>query len=155
MYAQLAVVQQNVFIFNTSLLNNVTLGRPYTDSQVHTALLQAGLGDFLQKINNDLTYPCGENGHNLSGGQKQRISLARALFQAKPLILLDEATSALDAANAQDVETKILQNPAVTVIAITHQTSLSPLYDQVLQLTDGHPVLLRSHKGTSNKSERN
>lgn len=48
-YAQLAVVQQNVFIFNTSLLNNVTLGRPYTDSQVHTALLQAGLGDFLQK----------------------------------------------------------------------------------------------------------
>ena len=154
-YAQLAVVQQNVFIFNTSLLNNVTLGRPYTDAQVHTALLQAGLGDFLQKINNDLTYPCGENGHNLSGGQKQRISLARALFQAKPLILLDEATSALDAVTAQDVETKILQNPAVTVIAITHQTSLSPLYDQVLQLTDGHLVSLRSHKGTSNKPERN
>lgn len=82
------------------MLNNVTLGRPYTASQVHTALLQAGLGDFLQKIHNDLTYPCGENGYNLSGGQKQRISLAQALFQAKPLILLDEATSALDAATA-------------------------------------------------------
>ena len=109
----------------------------------------------MQKIHNDLTYPCGENGHNLSGGQKQRISLARALFQAKPLILLDEATSALDAVTAQDVETKILQNPAMTVIAITHQTSLSPLYDQVLQLTDGHLVSLRSHKGTSNKPERN
>ncbi|MBA1435202.1 ATP-binding cassette domain-containing protein, partial [Bombilactobacillus bombi] len=136
-YQQIALVSQEIFIFNSTIQENVTLGRKFTKSAIIIALKQAGLSEFLQESNYNLDYDCGENGSNLSGGQRQRLALARAFLQQRAIILLDEATSALDKKTAETIETQLLNNNNLTVIAITHQTKLSAQYDQILQLKHG------------------
>lgn len=136
-YSQLAIIPQEVFIFNDTLKNNVTLGRDFSDAAVLSALQQAGLTDFLATIQNNLAYSCGENGKNLSGGQKQRLSIARAFLKAKPVVLFDEATSALDEKTGNDIENTLLQKQELTVIAITHKTNISGLYDQIFKMDQG------------------
>lgn len=136
-YSQLAIIPQEVFIFNDTLKNNVTLGRDFSDTAVLSALQQAGLTDFLATIQNNLAYSCGENGKNLSGGQKQRLSIARAFLKAKPVVLFDEATSALDEKTGNDIENTLLQKQELTVIAITHKTNISGLYDQIFKMDQG------------------
>lgn len=136
-YSQLAIIPQEVFIFNDTLKNNVTLGRDFSDTAVLSALQQAGLTDFLATIQNNLAYSCGENGKNLSGGQKQRLSIARAFLKAKPVVLFDEATSALDEKTGNDIENTLLQKQELTVIAITHKTNISSLYDQIFKMDQG------------------
>ena len=88
-------------------------------------------------IQNNLAYSCGENGKNLSGGQKQRLSIARAFLKAKPVVLFDEATSALDEKTGNDIENTLLQKQELTVIAITHKTNISGLYDQIFKMDQG------------------
>lgn len=143
-YSKIAIVQQNVFIFNDTLKNNVTIGRSFSDKEVINALHQAGLSDFLNDVKNNLDYQCGENGNNLSGGQKQRISIARAFLQAKPIVLFDEATSALDEKTGNDIENTLLQKKDVTVIAITHKTNISSLYDQIFKMENGKLIPISS-----------
>ncbi|RHW50273.1 ABC transporter ATP-binding protein [Bombilactobacillus bombi] len=142
-YQQIAVVDQEVFIFNNTLAYNVTIGRHFAQEKIIQALQQAGLANFLKQINYNLNYQCGENGANLSGGQQQRLCLARAFLQAKPIILLDEATSALDYKASDIIENTLLNDTNLTLIAITHQTKISPLYDQILKLENQQliPVL--------------
>ncbi|RHW46126.1 ABC transporter ATP-binding protein [Bombilactobacillus bombi] len=142
-YQQIAVVDQEVFIFNNTLAYNVTIGRHFAQEKIIQALQQAGLANFLKQINYNLNYQCGENGANLSGGQQQRLCLARAFLQAKPIILLDEATSALDYKASDIIENTLLHDTNLTLIAITHQTKISPLYDQILKLENQQliPVL--------------
>jgi ABC-type multidrug transport system fused ATPase/permease subunit len=142
-YQQIAVVDQEVFIFNNILAYNVTIGRYFAQEKIIQALQQAGLANFLKQINYNLNYQCGENGANLSGGQQQRLCLARVFLQAKPIILLDEATSALDYKASDIIENTLLHDTNLTLIAITHQTKISPLYDQILKLENQQliPVL--------------
>jgi ABC-type multidrug transport system fused ATPase/permease subunit len=137
-YSQVAVVQQEVFIFNDSIKYNVTLGHLYSDQQIVQALQEAGLGEFLATVNGDLNYNCGENGKNLSGGQRQRISIARAFIQEKSIILLDEATSALDNKLSNEIEQTLLAKTKITVIVITHKTSVVNLarFDKVFRLVN-------------------
>ncbi|XRF77927.1 ABC transporter ATP-binding protein [Pediococcus acidilactici] len=137
-YSQVAVVQQEVFIFNDSIKYNVTLGHLYSDQQIVQALQEAGLGEFLATVNGDLNYNCGENGKNLSGGQRQRISIARAFIQEKSIILLDEATSALDNKLSNEIEETLLAKTKITAIVITHKTSVVNLarFDKVFRLVN-------------------
>ena len=87
---------QDVFLFNDTILYNVTLGREFTKEQIRTALQDSALENDLLSMPNGLDTIVGENGGNLSGGQKQRVAIARALLHNRSILLIDEGTSALD-----------------------------------------------------------
>ena len=91
------IVQQNVYLFNGSVKENILYGRPNaTDEEVIAAAEAAGAHEFIEKLEKGYDTSCGERGVRLSGGQKQRISIARLFLKDPPILILDEATSALD-----------------------------------------------------------
>ena len=95
LYNVLSIVQQDVFIFNSSIRNNITLFNDYENDKVDQSIKLSGLEKFIEK--KGLNFDVGENGVNLSGGERQRISIARCLLKDTKVLLVDEATSALDA----------------------------------------------------------
>lgn len=137
LFSILTLVQQNVFVFNDTIQNNVTMFRDFPRDRVEQAMAQAGLSHLITTRGAD--YVCGENGSGLSGGEKQRISIARALLQGSPVLLMDEATSALDAATAFSVTNTVLDLQDMTRIVVTHRLE-EPLlrrYDEILVLGGG------------------
>lgn len=138
-----AVIHQNVFLFDDTIRNNITLHGNYTDTQVQAAVHAAGLEEVVSALPEGLGTRVAENGARFSGGQRQRIAIARALLHNKSLLLVDEATSALDAENAAKIEDRILGLPGITCIAVTHKTDPESLgrYDQILRMEGGmlHP----------------
>lgn len=115
-----AYIDQNVYLFNATVRDNITLGRNYSDSEIYRALKNSRIYDFINSTNEKLETIIEENGKNLSGGQKQRIAIARALVSGKSFIIIDEGTSAIDEKNATDIESVLVDNPDLTVIFITH-----------------------------------
>ena len=120
---QMSYIEQNVFLFNTTLRDNITLGEYFTDEQIEKALRDSALADDLSEMPSGLDTPVGENGSNLSGGQKQRVAIARALIHNRSILLVDEGTSALDQKNAGIVEDNLLDNPDLTLILVSHHLS--------------------------------
>ena len=137
LYQLMTSVQQNVFIFNDTIRNNVTMFHEFPDREVTLALERSGLSEFIEKRGED--FVCGENGANLSGGERQRISIARALLRKSPIILVDEATAALDAATARAVSFSILNLVGMTRIVVTHRLEEAILrrYDKILVMKNG------------------
>ena len=137
LYGLVSVVQQNVFIFDDTIRNNITMFRQFDEKLVQQATEKAGLTPLLAERGED--YICGENGCGLSGGERQRISIARCLLRQTPVLLIDEATAALDAATAYSVSAAILAIEGLTRIVVTHRLE-EPLlrkYDEILVMKNG------------------
>ena len=139
MQCDCAVIHQNVFLFDDTIRNNITLHGDYTDAQVQEAVYAAGLDEVVADLPEGLETNVSENGARFSGGERQRIAIARALLHRKSLLLVDEATSALDAENAAKIEDSILSLKGITCIAVTHKSDPKILarYDQVLRMENG------------------
>lgn len=134
-----AVIHQNVFLFDTDIYDNICLGEEFTEEQLEDALVKSGTALFLPGLENGIRTKAGENGRLLSGGQRQRIALARALIRHTPILILDEATSAVDQETAHEIERSLLAREELTVLTITHHLDecLRPCYRQVFQLEHG------------------
>ncbi len=117
---QMSYIEQNVFLFNSSIRDNITLGETFTEEQMGRALRDSALMDDLTAMPDGLDTIVGEEGSNLSGGQKQRVAIARALIHDRSILLVDEGTSALDQKNADIVEKSLLANPELTLILVSH-----------------------------------
>lgn len=137
LYEMVSVVQQNVFIFNASIRDNITMFSDFPREEVDRAIELSGLSKLIAERGED--YLCGENGSGLSGGEKQRISIARSLLKKSQVLLVDEATAALDAQTAFQVSNAILDLNDLTRIVVTHSLdeNLLKRYDCVLTLKNG------------------
>ena len=133
---QMGYIEQNVFLFNTSIRENITLGENFTEEQLQKALHDSALIQDLQSMPDGLNTVVGEEGRNLSGGQKQRVAIARALIHNRSILLVDEGTSALDKKNADIVEDSLLSNPELTLILVSHHLSeeRKAQFDKVYEL---------------------
>lgn len=137
LYALVSLVQQNVFVFNASIRDNITMFSDFPVKEVNRAIALSGLSALIAERGEG--YLCGENGSGLSGGEKQRIAIARSLLRRSSVLLVDEATSALDAQTARQVAGAILALDGLTRIVVTH-TLDAPLlrqYDAILTLKHG------------------
>ena len=137
LYETVSLIQQNVFVFNASIRDNITMFRSFPPEELAQAVRRAQLESLLAGRGED--YLCGENGSGLSGGEKQRISIARSLLKHASVLLADEATAALDAQTAHQVTDDILSLTGVTRIVVTHTLEQAALrrYDGILVLKDG------------------
>lgn len=137
LYHLISTIQQNVFVFNASIRDNVTMFRDFPQAELDKAIHSAHLDELIERRGEDSL--CGENGNALSGGEKQRISIARSLLKQTKLLLADEATSSLDAQTAHQVTSDILDLQGITRIIVTHtlEEALMKRYDGILVLKDG------------------
>ena len=136
---QMSYIEQNVFLFNSTIRDNITLGETFPDEQMEKALRDSALAGDLTSMPDGLDTIVGEEGGNLSGGQKQRVAIARALIHNRSILLVDEGTSALDQKNADIVEKSLLANPELTLILVSHH--LTPeRKKQFTQVCDLQPV---------------
>lgn len=134
-----SIVFQDVTLFNTSILENIRLGkRDATDEEVLYAAKLANCDEFANKLPNGYDTEIGENGCNLSGGERQRISIARAFLKNAPIVLLDEATASLDVENETIIQTalsRLIKNKTVLVIA--HRMRTIENADKIIVLSNG------------------
>lgn len=137
LYDIVSIIQQNVFVFDSSIRRNITMFREFDDAQVQDAIEKAGLTTLLNERGED--YQCGENGIGLSGGERQRISIARCLLRKTPVLLMDEATASLDAETAFAVTSSILDIEQLTRIIVTHrlEEKLLTRYDEIIVMRGG------------------
>lgn len=137
LYGIVSIIQQNVFIFNDSIRNNITMYHEFLEEKINVAVRMSGLADLIQE--KTWEYPCGENGSGLSGGERQRVSIARCLLRETPVLLVDEATAALDPVTSFGISNSILDLQDLTRIVVTHELEeqLLSRYDSILVLRQG------------------
>jgi ATP-binding cassette subfamily C protein CydCD len=145
--ARVALVAQDTYLFNTSLRENIRLGRPQaSDDEVLKAARAANVDEFARALPEGYETPVGERGLQLSGGQRQRVSIARALLKNAPILVLDEATSHLDAVSEAEVR-QALDRLARgrTTLVIAHRLSTIREADQIVVLDEGRVVERGTH----------
>lgn len=140
---QVALVSQNVHLFNDTIANNIAYARTdqYSRSDIENAARMAYAMDFISKMENGLDTVIGENGVLLSGGQRQRIAIARALLRDSPILILDEATSALDTESERAIQAALdeLQKNRTSLV-IAHRLSTIEQADEIVVVEDGRIV---------------
>ena len=136
----ISLIQQNGFIFDATLYDNITLFGALDDTQLKEVTDAVCLRELIDE--KGLDCPCGEHGSNLSGGEKQRVLIARALLKNTEVLLSDEISSALDAATSKKVMENILGRPGVMNLVVTHklEKSLLQRYEKIFVLKDGRII---------------
>lgn len=121
LYKNMSMIQQNVFMFDDSIKENIKLFANYSDEEVLSICDRSGLSNLISRLPDGINSLVGENGNRLSGGEKQRIAIARSLINNTKILILDESTSALDNETAYNLESSLLSINDLTLIVVTHK----------------------------------
>ena len=155
LFKKISIVFQDVTLFNTSVLENIRLGRESaTDEEVKEAAALANCMDFIEKLPEGFNTRVGENGAELSGGERQRLSIARAFLKDAPILILDEISASLDVDNEkkiQDSLNKLIKDK--TVIIISHRLKSIENVDKIVVIDDGRVETEGSHKEVLEQSK--
>lgn len=139
LYKNISMIQQNVFMFDDSIKENIRLYSNHTDDEIINSCERSGLNKLIDRLPKGINSLVGENGNKLSGGEKQRIAIARALINNTQILILDESTSALDNETAYNLEKSLLDLNDLTLITVTHKLIKSILinYDEIIVMKNG------------------
>ncbi|GAA0123780.1 MAG: ABC transporter ATP-binding protein [Clostridium argentinense] len=142
LYSNISIIQQDVFMFDASLKENITLFYDYNTDEIYNSIVKSGMKDFVDILPDKEESHIGENGNFISGGEKQRISIARSVIRNTPVLILDEATSSLDKETSYKIEKTLLDMKDLTIIFITHKLSEDLLNrcDEIIVMDDGKIV---------------
>lgn len=140
LFRSISYIQQEVFIFDGSIYENITLFQKYSEEELKQVIEKSGLKNLT--LEKGLDYPCGENGAALSGGERQRINIARSLLRKTPILLADEITAALDKENSYLVLDSLLSLENITEILVLHDLDSRILsrVDRICVLKEGEIV---------------
>ena len=143
--AQLALVFQDVYLFDDTLRGNIRLGRPAaTEAEIDEAAALAGVTEIAERLPHGWDTRVGEGGSALSGGERQRVSIARAILKQAPIVLLDEATAALDPENERYVNRSLARlRERATLLVIAHKLTTVVEADQILVLDEHGAIVER------------
>lgn len=140
--SQIAIVSQNVTLFDATIRENIAYGKPEaSDEEIAKAVRAAALTDFIASLPEGLNTRVGEAGNLLSGGQKQRVSIARAFLKNAPILILDEATSALDSESEHQIKLAIDElMQGRTCLIVAHRLSTIDNADRIVVMSKGEVV---------------
>jgi subfamily B ATP-binding cassette protein MsbA len=143
---QLAMVSQDVVLFNDTIAANVAYGQTPDRERVMSALAAANLSDVVSSLPDGIDTLVGGNGMRLSGGQRQRLAIARAIYKDAPILILDEATSALDSESERHVQSALeTLMKGRTTLVIAHRLSTIERADRILVMEAGKIAEQGSH----------
>ncbi|WP_215508339.1 ABC transporter ATP-binding protein/permease [Peptoniphilus sp. EMRHCC_23] len=152
--AQIAYVSQDSFLFNTSIRENIRMGKPSaSNEEVEKIARKSGCYDFIMGLENGFDTIVGGSGAHLSGGERQRISIARAMLKNSPILILDEATAYTDPENEAIIQKSISElSKEKTLIVIAHRLSTIIDADQIVVIKDGNIEAKGTHTELLNSS---
>lgn len=135
-FALVANIEQQVFVFEDTIKNNITLYKEYPEEEIKKAIKDAGLTDFIKDLPKGLDTVILDNGKNISGGEKSRLVIARALLNKASILFMDEAFASLDMERAKEIEKTILSLEDITVINVSHVIfqETKDKYDKVITI---------------------
>jgi len=163
LFKNVSIVFQDVTLFNTSIMENIRLGRESaTDEEVKEAAELANCMDFIEKLPDGFNTLIGENGAELSGGERQRISIARAFLKDAPVLILDEISASLDVDNEkkiQDSLNKLIKDKTVIIIShrlksIENVNKIVVIDEGVVETSGNHDELIKDSKVYKNLIEK-
>lgn len=163
LFKNVSIVFQDVTLFNTSIMENIRLGRESaTDEEVKEAARLANCMDFIKKLPDGFNTLIGENGAELSGGERQRISIARAFLKDAPVLILDEISASLDVDNEkkiQDSLNKLIKDKTVIIIShrlksIENVNKIVVIDEGVVETSGNHDELIKDSKVYKNLIEK-
>ena len=154
LHRKIAYVTQRIYIFQDTVLANVSYGSEADEAQVITALKKAQAWEFVKEMKEGVHTPLDEFGVNLSGGQRQRIALARALYKSPEILILDEATSALDNKSEKAIQKALetIKSEMITFI-VAHRLSTAENADTILLFENGRIIERGSYSELLERSE--
>lgn len=148
LFKDISIVFQDVTLFNTSILENIRLGRENaSDEEVKKAAKLANCTEFIEKLPKGFDTLIGENGEELSGGERQRISIARAFLKDAPILILDEISASLDVDNEKKIQDSL--NNLIkekTVIIISHRLKSIENVNRIVVIDNGYVEAVGTHK---------
>ncbi len=135
-FGLIANIEQQVFLFEDTIRNNITLYKELEENEIQKAIKDAGLKEFIEGLPQGLDTVIYDNGKNISGGERSRIVIARALLSKARILLMDEAFASLDMERAREIEKTILNLQDITVINVSHVIfkDTRECYDKVITI---------------------